>query len=168
MTRIFGFAAVLIISLVPTFLFSQIADNNSLSQANPQSESENGVSLTSEVESNGGAALDTNREASQHLSAPSTRSSVGDDVIPLEFSSSPSDLRAHGDPGFTVSVSSLAAPEKARKAFHKAQQEERKGKLQAALDYFKEAIGTYPGSRWDDCKPGKAVLPMPKNPSGRQ
>jgi tetratricopeptide (TPR) repeat protein len=56
----------------------------------------------------------------------------------------PSDPRRSGDPRFTVSVSSLGAPEKARKAFNKGEQEERKGKLEAAYDHFKEAISTYP------------------------
>lgn len=48
------------------------------------------------------------------------------------------------DPRFVVSVSSLAAPDKARKAFNKGQQEARKGRLQAACDYFKQALATYP------------------------
>ena len=38
----------------------------------------------------------------------------------------------------------MAAPEKARKALPKGQEEERKGKLQAACDYFKKAVGIYP------------------------
>jgi tetratricopeptide (TPR) repeat protein len=38
----------------------------------------------------------------------------------------------------------LATPEKARKAFNKGAEEERKGKLQAAYDHFKEAVTTYP------------------------
>jgi Tfp pilus assembly protein PilF len=49
-----------------------------------------------------------------------------------------------GDPRFTVNVTSLAAPEKARKAFTKGEQEERKGKFKTACDYFKQAIATYP------------------------
>ncbi|SRR5581483_5545931 len=48
------------------------------------------------------------------------------------------------DPRYTVSVSSLAAPDKARKAFEKAEEEARKGKWQAASDYFKKAIEVYP------------------------
>ncbi len=48
------------------------------------------------------------------------------------------------DPRFTVSVTSLAAPEKARKAFNKGEQEERKGKLQSAVEHFKNAIAAYP------------------------
>jgi tetratricopeptide (TPR) repeat protein len=48
------------------------------------------------------------------------------------------------DPRFTVSVSSLAAPEKAKKAFEKGEEAARKGKLQFASDYFKKAIDEYP------------------------
>ena len=54
------------------------------------------------------------------------------------------DPRLTSDTQFTVSVTSLAAPEKARKAFNKGEQEQRKGKLQAACDYFKNAIAVYP------------------------
>ena len=49
-----------------------------------------------------------------------------------------------GDPRFTVSVSSLAAPEKAQKAFQKGQEYERKGKFETACDYFKKAVAIYP------------------------
>jgi len=66
------------------------------------------------------------------------------DVGTLGLHSLPGDPTLSGDPRFTVSVSSLAAPEKARKAFNKGQQEERKGKLQAACDYFKNAVAVYP------------------------
>jgi tetratricopeptide (TPR) repeat protein len=48
------------------------------------------------------------------------------------------------DPRFTVSVTSLAAPEKAKKAFDKGQEAERKGKWQAAYEYFKNAVSMYP------------------------
>lgn len=46
--------------------------------------------------------------------------------------------------GFTVSVTSLEAPEKAKKAFNKGEQEIRKGRWQAACDYFKSAVAMYP------------------------
>ena len=49
-----------------------------------------------------------------------------------------------GDPRYTVSVSSLSAPDKARKAFEKAEEEVRKGRWQAATTYFKKAVETYP------------------------
>jgi tetratricopeptide (TPR) repeat protein len=45
---------------------------------------------------------------------------------------------------FTVSVNTLAVPEKARKQFDKGVQQARKGKLQAARDYFKRAVEVYP------------------------
>jgi tetratricopeptide (TPR) repeat protein len=48
------------------------------------------------------------------------------------------------DGGFTVSVTSLAAPEGARKAFRKGQEQEKKGKWAAACDYFRRAIQEYP------------------------
>jgi tetratricopeptide (TPR) repeat protein len=46
--------------------------------------------------------------------------------------------------GFAVSAISLAAPEKAKKAFEKGQEQERKGKWAAACDYFKKAVEAYP------------------------
>jgi len=46
--------------------------------------------------------------------------------------------------GATVSVTSLAAPDKAKKAFEKGQEQERKGKWAAAGDYFRKAVEVYP------------------------
>ena len=46
--------------------------------------------------------------------------------------------------GATVSVTSLAAPDKARKAFEKGQEQERKGKWAAAGEYFRKAVEVYP------------------------
>jgi tetratricopeptide (TPR) repeat protein len=66
------------------------------------------------------------------------------DVGTIALHSMPSDPRSSGDPRFTVSITSLAVPEKAQKAFNKGEQEERKGKFQAACDHFKQAIATYP------------------------
>lgn len=51
---------------------------------------------------------------------------------------------ASNAPGFTVSINSLAAPDRAKKAFAKGQEQERKGKWAAACDYFKRAIEVYP------------------------
>jgi hypothetical protein len=48
------------------------------------------------------------------------------------------------DPRFTVSVTSLAAPEKAQKAFQKGEEEVRKGRWQSAADNFKRAVAVYP------------------------
>jgi tetratricopeptide (TPR) repeat protein len=48
------------------------------------------------------------------------------------------------DPRFIVSVTSLAAPEKAQRAFEKGEEEARKGKLQSAAEYFKKAVAMYP------------------------
>jgi tetratricopeptide (TPR) repeat protein len=102
MMRSFRFSAVLVFSFLPTILFSQTAETNSVAPRAPI------------------------------------------DVEGLASHSLPSDPIWSGDPRFTVSVSSLATPEKARKAFDKGEQEERKGKLKAAYDYFKEAVTTYP------------------------
>jgi tetratricopeptide (TPR) repeat protein len=44
----------------------------------------------------------------------------------------------------TVSATSLAAPDKAKKAFAKGQEQERKGKWAAACDSFKKAVEVYP------------------------
>lgn len=45
---------------------------------------------------------------------------------------------------FTVSVGSLEAPEKAKKAFEKGEEEAKKGKWASACDSFKRAIQEYP------------------------
>src|SRR5207248_855728 len=45
---------------------------------------------------------------------------------------------------FTVSATSLAAPEKARKNLEKGQEQEKKGKWTTAAEYFKKAIAAYP------------------------
>lgn len=66
------------------------------------------------------------------------------DVGTIALHSVTNDAGLTSDPRFTVSVTSLAAPEKARRAFSKGEQEERKGKLQAACDYFKNAVAVYP------------------------
>ena len=49
---------------------------------------------------------------------------------------------AHG--GGSVSVTSLAAPEKAKQAFEKGKEQEKKGKWASACDSFKRAIAVYP------------------------
>ena len=66
------------------------------------------------------------------------------DVGTIGLHSMPGDGRSSGDPRFTISVTSLAAPEKAQKAFSKGEQEVRKGKFEAARNYFKQAVATYP------------------------
>lgn len=53
-------------------------------------------------------------------------------------------MRKSYDTGASVSVASLAAPEKAKKAFQKGQEQEKKGKWAAACDYFKRAVEVYP------------------------
>jgi tetratricopeptide (TPR) repeat protein len=45
---------------------------------------------------------------------------------------------------FAVSVNSLAAPEKAKAAFEKGEEQKRKGKLAAAMESFRKAIAAYP------------------------
>ena len=45
---------------------------------------------------------------------------------------------------FSVSVTSLAAPEKAKKSLQKGREQAKKGKWAAAADYFKRAIEEYP------------------------
>jgi tetratricopeptide (TPR) repeat protein len=81
---------------------------------------------------------------SEHLRLAEKPERGNMDVGTIALHSMPSDPRSSGDPRFTVSVTSLAAPEKAQKAFNKGEQEERKGKFQAACDHFKQAIATYP------------------------
>ncbi len=48
------------------------------------------------------------------------------------------------DRSFAVSVTSLAAPDKAKRALEKGQQQASKGKWSAACDYFKRARAVYP------------------------
>jgi tetratricopeptide (TPR) repeat protein len=45
---------------------------------------------------------------------------------------------------FTISVNSLAAPEKAKAAFEKGEEQKKKGKLAAAMESFRKAIAAYP------------------------
>ena len=45
---------------------------------------------------------------------------------------------------FTVSLTSLAAPDKAKAAFEKGEEQKKKGKWSAAMDSFKKAIAAYP------------------------
>jgi tetratricopeptide (TPR) repeat protein len=133
------FCAVLIFSLLPSFLFSQIADTNSAAQT------ENVAALTGSADANRSQLPQSAREAPQLLSdppRPQNHPTVEVDTFTLH--SLPAEPTWSGDPRFTVSVSSLATPEKARKAFDKGEQEVRKGKLEAAYDHFKEAVATCP------------------------
>jgi tetratricopeptide (TPR) repeat protein len=66
------------------------------------------------------------------------------DVGNIALHSMANDPASNVDPRFTVNVVSLAAPDKARKAFAKGEQEVRKGKWGSACDYFKKAIEMYP------------------------
>jgi tetratricopeptide (TPR) repeat protein len=146
--RSLRFSAVLIFSCFPILLFGQIADSNSPSLAGTQQEDQNVSNLAGRVAADGSTLTQPAEEASQQrsdsLRQPSSRDRATIDVGALPLPSLSSDPRASGDPRFTVSVSSLATPEKARKAFNKGAEEERKGKLQAAYDHFKEAVTTYP------------------------
>ena len=45
---------------------------------------------------------------------------------------------------FAVSVNSLAAPDKAKAAFQKGEEQKKKGKLAAAMESFRKAIAAYP------------------------
>jgi tetratricopeptide (TPR) repeat protein len=49
-----------------------------------------------------------------------------------------------GEQTFAVSVTSLAAPDKAKAAFEKGEEQSKKGKWSAAIDSFKKAIAVYP------------------------
>lgn len=128
MMRSFGFSVVLIFSFLSTFLFGQAPDTDSTAQP----ENENVATSAVRVDADGSAA------------PPVVDKGETADISAVALPSLQGDPRRSGDPRFTISVSSLAAPEKARKAFDKGQQEERKGRLQAAYDHFKEAVTTYP------------------------
>src|SRR6185312_14305205 len=113
------FSAVLIFAFVPAFLFGQ---------TNSSTLPENVAALTSSTDANGSALPQPAQKASQLLpdsSRPSSRANV--DIGGMALSSLPSDTTWSGDPRFTVSVSSLATPERARKAFSKGEEDERKG-----------------------------------------
>ena len=135
----FRFSAVLIFLFAPAFLVGQIADINSLTQL------QDILALTGSTAPNSSALSSSAVHASQVLPDPLPPASrVSVDVAAIVLRSLPSDAAWSGDPRYTVSVSSLATPSKARKAFDKGEQEERKGRLQAAYDHFKEAVATYP------------------------
>lgn len=133
-----SFSVVLILSCLPAFLFGQIADTDSSTQP------ESVAVLTGSAAANGSALPQSAREAPQRLSDALRPPRATVDVDSFALPSLPSDPSRSGDPRFTVSVSSLATPEKARKAFNKGEQEAHKGKLEAAYDHFKEAVATYP------------------------
>jgi tetratricopeptide (TPR) repeat protein len=141
MMKSFRIFVVLVGLFVPVYLFGQLPETNSTTQA------KNIAALTGGSAGNRSVLTQPETEAPQHL--PETQrvsqldsgSADNGDVV---SSSLWSDLGGNGDPRYTVSISSLAAPEKARKALSKGQEEERKGKLQAACDYFKKAVGIYP------------------------
>lgn len=141
--RSLRFSVVLILSLSSTFLFGQVADTNSIAQP----ENENLAALTGRLDTNENALPEPAGETPRLSEAlrpasPQVRATL--DFGGIALPSLQGDPRRSGDPRFTVSVSSLAAPEKARKAFNKGEQEEHKGKLEAAYDHFKEAVATYP------------------------
>jgi tetratricopeptide (TPR) repeat protein len=62
------------------------------------------------------------------------------DAAPAQSAESP----PANDSRFTVSVTSLAAPDKAKKAFEKGEEEVRKGKFEAAASYLRKAVDMYP------------------------
>ena len=140
--RSFRFSVVLIFSCFPILLFGQIADTSSSAQP----ENENATTATSSVNANGSGLPQPAASVRQQVPLPETnpQDHANLDVGGVELPSLPNDPTRDGDPRFTISVSSLAAPEKARNAFNKGEEEERKGKFQAAFDHFREAITTYP------------------------
>lgn len=140
--RCLRLCAFLIFFSLPIRLFGQIADTDSAMQP----ENENLAALTGRLGDNASALPPA--EGTSHLPgalrSPSLQIRATLDFSSVALPSLPRDARRSGDPRFTVSVSALAAPGKAQKAFNKGQQEERKGKLEAAYDHFKEALATYP------------------------
>jgi tetratricopeptide (TPR) repeat protein len=96
------------------------------------------------------AQANNSNQANPALQGPATPQFAALGGTPAESSSSaggaqnPEEHSYANDPRFTVSVSSLAAPEKAKKAFRKGEEEARKGRWQFASDYFKKAIEVYP------------------------
>jgi len=124
-------------------VFGQIADSNFPAQ--PGNEA---VAAKGSLNANGGTLPQPAGDVRQHVSDTLARTNPEDhanlDVGGIDLPSLPNDPTRSGDPRFTISVSSLAAPEKARNAFNKGEEEAHKGKIQAAFDHFKEAISTYP------------------------
>jgi len=142
MMRSVRFSALLVVSFLPIFVFGQMDSN---SPAQPRNA--NAVT-TDALNANASALPQPARDVPQHVSTPLAETNPQEhanlDVGGVNLPSSANDPTRSGDPRFTISVSSLAAPEKARNAFNKGEEEARKGKLQAAFAYFKEAITTYP------------------------
>lgn len=135
--------AVLIFSFLPSLVFSQSAVLTSATQ----SENKTLAALTGTVDANESTVPDSPNQDS-HLSTavrePSPQFRATLDFAEVALPSLASDPRHAGDQRFTVSVSALAAPQKARKAFEEGEKEERKGRLEAAYQHFKEAVSTYP------------------------
>jgi tetratricopeptide (TPR) repeat protein len=132
----FRFSAALILFFAPGFVFAQAAETNSNTQ------SQDVAILTDSAGPNASPMQHKDQQVLPDPLRPQRGANL--DVGGIILPSLPSDPTWSGDPRFTVSVSSLATPEKARKAFDKGEQEERKGKLMAAYDHFKEAVHTYP------------------------
>jgi tetratricopeptide (TPR) repeat protein len=136
MMRSVRFSALLVFSFLPIFVFGHAQPRNA-----------NAVT-TDALNANASALPQPARDVPQHVSTPFAETNPQEhanlDVGEVNLPSSANDPTRSGDPRFTISVSSLAAPEKARNAFNKGEEEARKGKLQAAFAYFKEAITTYP------------------------
>jgi tetratricopeptide (TPR) repeat protein len=132
---------VLIGLLVPTCLFGQLTDTNSATQTKDIAAFTGGSAANRSVLPQPASEAAQPVSETQRVSQPD-RESV--DTGSVASSSLWSDLGGSGDPRYTVSVSALAAPEKARKALSRAQEEGRKGKLQAACDYLKKAVAIYP------------------------
>ncbi|HKW18979.1 MAG TPA: tetratricopeptide repeat protein [Terriglobales bacterium] len=80
------------------------------------------------------------------LPSPGSPAPKGASALPVTNSSSDKQgtPSSPDDPRFTVSVTSLAAPEKAQRAFEKGEEEARKGKWQSAAENFKKAVAMYP------------------------
>jgi len=89
--------------------------------------------VPSTTDGNPGAKLSTPSRAAVEAAQPG-------ETAPVQPPGSPS----QGDPRFTVSVTSLAAPDKAKKAFEKGEEEVRKGRFEAAASHLRRAVEMYP------------------------
>lgn len=109
-------------------------------EADPHVWDNSGVVNSSLVNCSVSAQAPGYRSSAMSLAGEQTRGIIQVGTLVLEPLSTDQKLRQN----FTVSVASLAAPDKAKQQFEKGQEQEKKGKWAAASEYFRKAIQVYP------------------------
>src|SRR3954464_982604 len=110
MMRSVRFTAVLIFTFLPIIVFGQVDSNSPAQPGNANGASADAL--------NASALPQPTRGVRQHVSIPLDETNPQEhanvDMGGVNLPSSANDPTRSGDPRFTISVSSLAAPEKAR------------------------------------------------------